>query len=443
MKTDIKFVLNKSVSNSEEATLFVKIILQMCIWFNIKENVYEVVMKIAIIDADLIGRKKHRFPNLVSEKISAYWKEQGADVELKLDYDNLDKYDHVYISKVFTDTWVPDWILENINMETGETNLPENIQVGGTGFFFANAPNLDDCIEHHMPDYHLYDKWIENEVEKAKLQAENQNKKFNKSSYMVQFKEYTDYSIGFITRGCFRKCPFCVNQKYDRVFLHSAIEEFYDPTRKKICLLDDNFMGCSKWKDILEELVRLKKPFKFKQGMDERLLTDERCKILFSVPYDGDYTFAFDNISDYELIHKKLRLIRKYTKATNIKFYVLVGFESTDVGDIINMWKRVALLMNYRCLPYIMRYQNRNEAPWKESKYRSLYITMARWCNQPSFFKKKSFRQFCEANQEIVKTEGKICSSMKALIDFETEYPEIAKEYFDLRFDQMPESWEN
>jgi len=31
-------------------------------------------MKIGIIDADLIGRKKHRFPNLASMKISAYHK---------------------------------------------------------------------------------------------------------------------------------------------------------------------------------------------------------------------------------------------------------------------------------------------------------------------------------------------------------------------------------
>jgi len=76
---------------------------------------------------------------------------------------------------------------------------------------------------------------------------------------MVQFKEYTDYSIGFVTRGCFRKCPFCVNQKYDRVFLHSPLEEFYDSTRKKVCLLDDNVFGCPQWKDILEELIALKK----------------------------------------------------------------------------------------------------------------------------------------------------------------------------------------
>lgn len=392
-------------------------------------------MRIGIIDADLIGRKKHRFPNLVCEKLSAYWKEKGAEVELKLDYEDLDRFDCVYISKVFTDTWVPDWISAGVNMDTAEVNLPDNIKVGGTGFFFAHAPNLDDEIEHHMPDYHLYDSWIENEVEKAREEADKSGKTFNKSNFMVQFKEYTDYSIGFMTRGCFRKCPFCVNQKYDHVFLHSPLDEFFDPTRKKICLLDDNVLGCPRWKDILSELIAKKKPFKFKQGMDERLLTEERCELLFKASYDGDYTFAFDNISDYDLIHRKLQLIRKYTKATNVKFYVLVGFESTDAQDIENMWKRVALLMEYQCLPYIMRYQNKNETPWKDSKYRGMYITMARWCNQPSFFKKKSFRQYCEANQERVKTEGTICSSMRALLDFEAEYPDLAAKYFDLRFD--------
>ncbi len=394
-------------------------------------------MRIAIIDADLLGRTKHRFPNLVCEKISAYWKEKGADVELKMNYNNLENYDNVFIAKVFTDTPVPEWISSNVDMDNVTTSLPENIHIGGTGFFFAKSPNLDPDIEHHMPDYHLYDEWIAEEIKKTELEYFCAGKKFNKSYFANQFKEYTDYSIGFITRGCFRKCPFCVNQKYDRVFLHSRLEEFYDSSRKKICLLDDNFLGISCWRDILNELISIGKPFKFKQGIDERLLTDERCEMLFNSMYDGDYTFAFDNISDYELIRNKLMLIRKYTKATNIKFYVLVGFESIDASDIENMWKRVELLMRYQCLPYIMRYRNKNETPWKQSRYKGMYITMARWCNQPNFFKKKSFRQYCEANQAIVKTNGHICSSMRALIDFETEYPEIAKKYFDLRYDDF------
>lgn len=392
-------------------------------------------MKIAIIDADLLGRAKHRFPNLVCEKISAFWKEKGAEVELKLDYDNLDEYDEVFISKVFTDTWVPEWISNGVDMDNVEVKLPENIHVGGTGFFFAHAPNLPDEIEHHMPDYHLYDKWIENEVDKAEKNALCSDKKFNKRNFMGQFKEYTDYSIGFITRGCFRKCPFCVNQKYDHVFLHSPLEEFLDPSMKRICLLDDNFLGCPNWKQILESLIATGKSFKFKQGMDERLLTDEKCEILFKANYDGDYTFAFDNIADYDLIHRQLRRIRKYTNTINIKFYVLVGFESVDEVDIENAFKRIELLMRFKCLPYIMRYQNKNETPWKESKYRSLYVTLARWGNQPSIFKKMSFRQFCEANQALHKTEGTLCSSMKAMSNFESQYPQIAKKYFDLRFE--------
>jgi hypothetical protein len=387
-------------------------------------------MTIGIIDADLLGRKKHRFPNLVCEKLSGYWKQRGEVVHLLMDYDHLADYDQVYISKVFTDTPIPEWLLQYV--EENE----DRIHIGGTGFYFDKAPNLPDEIEHHMPDYNLYDEWIEYECIRAEEEAKKQGKVFKKTSFMAQFKEYTDYSIGFVTRGCFRKCPFCVNQKYDHVFRHSPIEEFYDPSRKKICLLDDNVLGCPEWKNIFNELIDLNKPFKFKQGLDERLLTDEKCELLFGSSYDGDFTFAFDNISDYELIHRKLKLIRKYTKATAVKFYVLVGFESTDVTDIENMWKRVALLMQYRCVPYIMRYQNKNDTPWKRSEFREMYITMARWCNQPSFYKKMSFRQYCAANQDRVKTKGKDCTAMRALKSFEAEYPKIAEKYFDLRFDE-------
>lgn len=82
-------------------------------------------MKIAIIDADLVGRKRHRFPNLVCMKLSGYYKEKGHKVELKLNYDDLEQYDKVFISKVFTDTPINEHVLE----------LP-NVEYGGTGFFF-------------------------------------------------------------------------------------------------------------------------------------------------------------------------------------------------------------------------------------------------------------------------------------------------------------------
>ena len=49
-------------------------------------------MKVGIIDADLIGRDKHRFPNLVCLKLSGYWKAQGATTTLLLNYEDIKKY---------------------------------------------------------------------------------------------------------------------------------------------------------------------------------------------------------------------------------------------------------------------------------------------------------------------------------------------------------------
>lgn len=359
-------------------------------------------MKIAIIDADLIGRKKHRFPNLACMKISGYHKEQGNSVELKLDYENLSLYDKVYVSKVFTDTPIEDSILQ----------LP-NVEYGGTGFFYDKAPKLPNEIEHHMPDYHLYDDWVNEQIE-------NGEKK-------IDFKYYTDYSIGFVTRGCFRQCEFCVNKNYKRVEKHSPLSEFVDNKRKKICLLDDNFLGHPDWKNILLELQSTRKQFQFKQGLDERILTDEKCEILFKSKYDGDYIFAFDNVADATLIESKLQLLRKYTSKVP-KFYVFCGFDRNDKWDIefwkqdiIDIFKRIEILMKYKCIPYIMRFNR-----YEESPYRGMYVTLARWCNQPSFFKKKSLREFAIAN-------GIESACYKYVDEFERICPEISR-YLDIKY---------
>lgn len=100
-------------------------------------------MNVAIIDADLLGRTKHRFPNLVCEKLSAYWKEMAADVELKLNYEDLDKYDEVFISKVFTDTWVPEWISAGVNMDTCEV-IAERLVNAGLSIIDEEAKDVDE-----------------------------------------------------------------------------------------------------------------------------------------------------------------------------------------------------------------------------------------------------------------------------------------------------------
>lgn len=362
--------------------------------------------KIGIIDADLLDNgTKH--PNLALMKISGYYKNQGKYVELLESYDDINKYEKVFISKVFNFTNIPV-----------DLKKYKNIEIGGTGFFEDGGKSLPDEIEHHMPDYDLYLNYINGQIKKGR-----------KREY---FKDYLDYSIGFTTRGCFRKCSFCVNKKYNSVVKHSPVAEFFDPRRKSIYLWDDNFLGFPDWEIVLDELSATGRSFQFRQGLDLRLMTNDKAKKLSKVKYHGDFIFAFDNVEDKVLISNKLKLWKEYCKKTT-KLYVFCAYNSQDEEDIENIFIRIEVLMKYGCIPYLMRYQD-----YKNSKLEKLYTTIARWTNQPQFYKKMSFREFCERNQFYCKTD-RTCSSLQSMKDFEKEFPIIAKEYFDLKYSDLCE----
>jgi hypothetical protein len=245
---------------------------------------------IGIIDADLNDNGTN-FPNLALMKISYYWKQKGYTTKLLLNYDDVN-YEKIYLSKVFTKTKIPIPL-----------NKFKNIEYGGTGFGLNNK-DLPKEIEFSRPDYDLY-------LEYVKIAKE-------KYTEPKKFVYYTDYSIGFLTRGCFRKCDFCVNKKYNKVVKWSNLEDFYDPKRKYISLCDDNFLGYGKWKEELDKLNSTGKKFIFKQGLDIRLLTEYRVNELMKSNYIGKFIFAFDHYEDKESIEKKLKLFKngmiKYKK---------------------------------------------------------------------------------------------------------------------------------
>lgn len=362
-------------------------------------------MKIGILDADLMDHGT-RHPNLALMKISGYYKEQGHDVELIYhSYMDVYEYDEIYISKVFTFSDIPDWLVA----------LP-NVHIGGTGFFLDGGPNLPDEIEHHKPDYDLYIDYVNEQIESGKSRT--------------HFADYLDYSIGFTTRGCFRKCSFCVNKKYDHTFRHSKVIEFYDDSKPYIYLWDDNILAYPKWEDVIDELEATGKPFQFRQGIDLRLMTDRKAYRFTHTKYHGDFIFAFDHLEDTDKIIEKVQLWKRYSSRV-CKMYVISGYDSQDEKDIEGVFFRIAILMKYGSLPYIMRYEK-----YKESPYKGMYIELARWCNQPNFFKKKSFREFCIANQEYKKNQETNCAAYQTMLDFEEKFPEIAKKYFDLKFDK-------
>ncbi len=426
-------------------------------------------LKIGMMDIDLLDNGT-RHPNLAQMKMSAYCKNRGHDVRLLFtdeDLNNLSSYDLLLASKVFNFTKTPEQLdvflqpfKDNMNALNGcvfdalnryEKKKPKKtvLLIGGTGFFEKDGGrNLHDEIEHTKPDYTLYSDYVESKINEGR-----------KRSY---FDDYLNYSIGFTSRGCFRKCHFCVNRKYDHAFLHSPVEEFLDDSRPMIYLWDDNIFALRDgWESVFDQLIATGKPFQFRQGLDIRMLQEGHAKKLRDCKYHGDFIFAFDHVDQAKLIERKLQLWRKWCSKTT-KFYVLCAFDSWDYEvisndlqdnyhhyylermngletqdlrdqeDIEGVFERISILMKYGCLPYIMRFQN-----YKQSKYCGMYTELARWCNQPQFFKKKSFRQFCEANRDYNGTEN--CASYHAMVIFERDRPDIASKYFDMRFDEMNE----
>lgn len=366
--------------------------------------------KLWIVDADLIYRSKQRFPNLACMKISGFYKSRGYKTELLLDYKQAGDADKIIISKVFTDTYVPEELVHK-----------KNVAYGGTGFFYDKASALPVEIEHHMPDYDLYKNFLE--------ERQRSGEKVN------AYKFYSDYSIGFLTRGCFRKCGFCVNKNSEKSVPASPIEEFLDESKKKLCFLDDNFLACQEWEPILESVLATEKRFQFRQGLDIRIMQKRQMEKLFKGKLDGNVIFAFDDIEDEKIIRSKLELLYETVSLSmkELKFYVLCGFDCNKrwnqefwINDLKDTMKRVEILMHYGCLPYIMRYEKWKNAP---APYRGMYITISRWCNQPAQYKKKSLREFCAGH-------GEESSAVCYFSEFEQKHPEFQM-YLDMKYEEV------
>lgn len=414
---------------------------------NKNENYY-----IGLVDADLIDGGT-RYPNLALLKIAGFLLDNNIPFKLISDTnDDITDYTRIYISKVFTFTSNPKFYEKSIGTED-----EKKFAIGGTGFYmmetnissfkklreidmnylendeFLNLfPNKRSKIKQfgidmaaQMPYYDLYKDFIEHKISYGK-----------KPSY---YMDYQKYSIGFLTRGCFRHCPFCVNKLETNILPYSKLEGFLDNTvdekgklvRPYIYLCDDNFLAASPdvWRPLLQELIDSQRPFQFRQGLDERILAEseygeEIAEKLSKCKYKGDYIFAFDNWKDRDKIVKALKIWRHYN-SKETKFYLFCGFRLTQNSDdllykdVWEIFQRIKILMQYGCFGYIMRHEDYHNHPMN-----NIYVQIARWCNQPAFFRNFSFWEFCYKNQTYYeKTTLKITSKpLKTYEEFMEDY---------------------
>lgn len=452
--------------------------------------------KIGLVDADLLnGGTRH--PNLVLMKIAGYLHDNNISFELLIEPNqSIEEYDYIYMSKVFTFTPDPPFF-----SKAGK--LKRKFIIGGTGNYateknikiFIEKRNSDMAylgndkflcrLKNHrsperefgidmaaqMPYYKLYDKYIEKKIEEGR-----------KPSY---YDDYRYYSIGFLTRGCFRHCPFCVNKLENQIRPYSNLASFLDNEvdekgrlfRPYIYLWDDNFLAASPsvWRPLLQNLINSKRPFQFRQGLDERILAEsehgeEIAELLSKCRYKGDFIFAFDNWKDREKIVKALKIWRYYNPMRSTKFYLFCGYrlkENDDqrlYKDIWELFQRIKILMQYGCFGYVMRHED-----YHNHNLSNIYVQIARWCNQPQFYRYMSFWEYCYRNQSYweqttlkrnvpnIKSydefmidykngyyhDTKICKTLQTLLDYLDKFNnqrEVLLEMFNYKLKELRDS---
>ena len=212
---------------------------------------------IDLCDADLLDNGT-RHPNLVLMKIAGFLFDNHIPFELILEQKaNLDRYEHVFMSRVFTFTNLPEFY-----SKAKGTADESKFHIGGTGFY-ANKTKITEFrknreedfhrleydeylntlynhrgghkqkgidMARQMPYYHLYDDFVEQQV-KAGFKRE-------------KYKDYQKYSIGFLTRGCVRHCPFCINKLENKVCRYSKLEWFLDNERDERGHLVRPYISC-------------------------------------------------------------------------------------------------------------------------------------------------------------------------------------------------------
>ena len=298
-------------------------------------------MRVGLIDVD-----GHNFPNLALMKISAWHKRMGDSVEWCLP---LDRYDIVYQSKVFDDTYSRDidW-----------TPMVDKVVKGGTGYGLYNK--LPNDIEHIFPDYSIYPEMTK------------------------------DTAFGFLTRGCPRACDFCiVAKKEGRCSVKVAdLSEFWDG-QKNIVLLDPNILACREHQELLQQLIDSKAYIDFNQGLDIRLTNESNIEMINRIKVKSIH-FAWDNPKDdLKPYFEKYKGIAKHKP--NGAFgtvYCLVNHGSTMEQNLY----RIYTLRDLGYDPYVMVYDKPN-AP-REIK------DLQRWVNNRKIF--KSCKRFEDYNAREV-----------------------------------------
>lgn len=288
-------------------------------------------MRIALHDSD-----NTEFPNLALMKLSAWHKAQGDSVEW---WNPLLPYDRVYSSKIFTFT--PEC-----------PYLPEDAIKGGTGYGILDE--LPPEIDTMFPDYSLYPD--------------------------------CDHAIGFLTRGCIRKCPWCiVPKKEGQIRPYRTWREIKRLDSQNIVFMDNNVLACEYGLEQIDDMAGKNVRVDFNQGLDARLITDDVARALSRLKWIKFVRMSADTDAMLDVVLTAIDRLGKYgVKPWRVFVYVLVQ-------DVESAERRAIALRDIGANPFAQPYRDftSNADPPKELR------DLARWVNHKAIFKTvKTFAEY-------------------------------------------------
>lgn len=279
-------------------------------------------MRIALYDMDDTG-----FPNLALCKLKAFHQSQGHEVMINPD-PLFFRPDREMASRVFS--WSPP--------------IPKDIETG---------TKLPYEIEHQCPDTSDY------EVDPGN-------------------------AYGFTSRGCIRKCDFCIVWKKEgSIKSHAHPSEFIKPHHKKFVMLDNNWLASATFDETAEWLSDRRVYVDPTQGLDIRLVNDHRAGILSGIKFTM-VKFSFDSMDILDELIEGVQTLRHWrVKPSRYQCFLL--HKPND--DIL---ERIRICEGLYLDPFVMPYVEVDGSRKKSH--------IARWANKKQIYRNTPWENYSRNN---------------------------------------------
>jgi hypothetical protein len=286
---------------------------------------------------------KCKYPPLGLMKLSTFHNNRGDEVYfikgLNKDYKDI-QWDRIYISTLFSFYWKET--IDTIKYYEYSVKEPQNFFIGGpmatimadeiwqeTGYRTINGLlnekgkiNIQDDykIDNLVPDYDILDT--------------------------ISYKYIpTNVYFCYSTRGCVRNCPFCAVPQIEPEFnnyisVKDQINKIAEKhgEKKDLLLLDNNILASPCFEHIINEIKDAgfeknakfngkKRYVDFNQGVDLRLLTKQKIKLLSEIAIKP-LRIAFDDIKLKDRYIKAIEMAAEY-ELYNLSNYILFNFNDT------------------------------------------------------------------------------------------------------------------